>query len=146
MHGNTTGRVSYRGLDAGAGNLTADFVVGTTDQVEVEYTTSCCNSDVSLTLVDIFGNWATGCGTEFTMQNCSIVQVKEVGPSWIFFEWSRPCGVEDSLEVDYAFPEAPSGEDVVLLVKQSISSYHYISNPGCACRTRGRHSWTGLVF
>ena len=80
-----SGLGEVRANSAGEGNLTADFVVGTTDLVEVEYTSSCCNSNVSLTLVDIFGNWATGCGTEFTMQNCSLVQVKEVGPSWIYF-------------------------------------------------------------
>jgi len=98
-----SGLGEVRANSVGGGNLRVDFVVGTTEQVEVEYTTSCCNSNVSLTLVDIFGNWATACGTEFTMQNCSLVQMKEVGPTWIYFQWSRPCGVEDSLEVDYAF-------------------------------------------
>merc|ERR1711962_1139679 len=63
-----SGLGEVRANSVGGGNLTADFVVGTTEQVKVEYTTSCCNSNVSLTLVDIFGNWAKGCGTEFTMQ------------------------------------------------------------------------------
>ena len=98
-----SGLGEVRANSVGGGNLTADFVVGTTEQVKVEFTTSCCNSNVSLTLVDIFGNWATSCGTEFTMQNCSLVQMKEAGPTWLYFEWSRPCGVEDGLNVDYAF-------------------------------------------
>ena len=55
----------------GGGNLTADFVVGTKEQVVVEYATSCCNSNVSLTLVDIFGNWAIGCSINLGNLFCS---------------------------------------------------------------------------
>merc|ERR1719334_178814 len=92
-----SGLGEVRANSASTGNLTADFAVGTTDPVQVEYIASCCNPNVSLTVVDIFGNWATGCGTEFTMSNCSLVQIVESGPSWVYFEWSRPCGVEDDL-------------------------------------------------
>ena len=46
-------------------------MVGTREQVEVEYTTSCCNSNVSLTLVDIVGNWAIGCSLDLGNFFCS---------------------------------------------------------------------------
>ena len=96
-----SGLGEVRATSTGEGNLTANFMVGTTDVVEVEYLATCCNADVSLTVLDILGNYVTGCGAEFTMRNCSLHQVLEVGPSWIYFEWSRPCEVEDDKEVDY---------------------------------------------
>ena len=97
--GSGLGRVRVN--SEGVGNLTADFTPGTTETVKVQYSTSCCNSNVSLTALDILGNWATDCGTQFTMKNCSLVLITEVGPTWIAYEWSRPCGVEDGVEVDY---------------------------------------------
>ena len=56
---------------------------------------------VYLTALDILGNWASNCTTQFTMKNCSLVLVTEVGPTWLAYEWSRHCGMEDSVEGDY---------------------------------------------
>ena len=66
-----SGLGEVRANSEGEGILTADFVVGTTEQVEVEYTTSCCNSNISLTLVDIVGNWAIGCSIDVGNFFCS---------------------------------------------------------------------------
>ena len=87
--GSSLGRVRVN--IEGGGNLTADFTPVTT----------CCIPNVSLTALDILGNWASDCTTQFTMNNCSLVLVTEVGPTWLGYKGSRPCGVEDSVEVDY---------------------------------------------
>jgi len=98
-----SGLVEIRVNTIGEGNLTADFEYGTKEAVHVKYETSCCNNNVSLTAFDLLGNWATGCREEFSMRNCSLIQVREVGPTWIYFEWSRPCDVEEAVDVDYSF-------------------------------------------
>ena len=119
-----------RALSPGQGNLTAQFSRGTKDPVEWEYRATCCNTNVSLMMVDILGNLQTGCGEEFELRNCSLHRVLEVGSSWIYSEWSRPCQVEPATAVDYniVITNKETGDVLENVIEKHCNSHYCRSN------------------